>query len=358
MIELPSGKLGLCLSGGGSKGAYGVGVIQYLFEVLQRRDIGIIYGTSTGSLIASMLGLSIATSDPSYVTELIHIYKNVLDADILKPHHEIAYAVGGEMGVLAATLVAGGSSIFDTKPLGDLIDRYMTPDNWKKLINAGKRKKNPIEVGFCIADIQSGDSYIVSNISHPKPSVLRDALLASASQPVFMPTTKINDVAPNHQFVDGGLVEYTPVEKIFESPLQDKLDAVLSIAMDPLQHNPSTKEYTSTTDILLRTLSLFVDGVYFNDMKVATLWNLILKIKSILPAPEWQTIENHLPPPIQEFVKNKLTNRKYLPIYYFNPSSPLDINSLKFEQDKMRKLIRQGFKDAMSGIKNENITVV
>lgn len=346
MIELPVGKLGLCISGGGSKGAYAVGVVQYLYETLKRRDIPLIYGTSTGSLITAMLGLSIATQDPSYVTELIHIYKNVMDGDILKPNHEVAYAIGGELAVLASTIIAGGSSIFDTTPLANLIDRYMTKDKWQKLINAGKRKKNPIEVGFCVVDVQTGRSVLVTNRNHPKASVLRNALLASASQPVFMPAVEIPEVAPDHDFVDGGIIEYTPVEKVFESDIQPQLDGVLSIALDPVTQPPTNVRYQSTTDMLLRTLSIFVDGVYFTDVKISTLWNMLLKMKAILPDPEWTTLVAELPITVQDFINKKLSGKKYVPIYYMEPDAPLDIDSLKFDQKKMRELIKQGFKEA------------
>ena len=49
---------GLVISGGGSKGAFGGGVAQYLMEEMGH-DYDIFVGTSTGSLLISHLALNI-----------------------------------------------------------------------------------------------------------------------------------------------------------------------------------------------------------------------------------------------------------------------------------------------------------
>ena len=49
-------KKALVISGGGSKGAFGGGVAQYLMKN-EQKDYDIFIGTSTGSLMVSHLGL-------------------------------------------------------------------------------------------------------------------------------------------------------------------------------------------------------------------------------------------------------------------------------------------------------------
>jgi predicted patatin/cPLA2 family phospholipase len=47
----------LVVSGGGSKGAFGGGVAQYLIEE-EKRDYDLLIGTSTGSLLVPFLALT------------------------------------------------------------------------------------------------------------------------------------------------------------------------------------------------------------------------------------------------------------------------------------------------------------
>ena len=59
----------LVISGGGSKGAFGGGVAQYLMDV-EKREYDILVGTSTGSLMIPQLALN-------QISKLHHIYTNV-----------------------------------------------------------------------------------------------------------------------------------------------------------------------------------------------------------------------------------------------------------------------------------------
>ena len=47
----------IVISGGGSKGAFAVGVLKRLFEVYPNLDFDMIVGTSTGSLMAPLLAM-------------------------------------------------------------------------------------------------------------------------------------------------------------------------------------------------------------------------------------------------------------------------------------------------------------
>jgi patatin-like phospholipase/acyl hydrolase len=64
----------LCLDGGGSKGTYALGFLEQVEALGQplHRHFSAIYGTSTGSIIAAMLGLGISVSE-IYETYMKHI---------------------------------------------------------------------------------------------------------------------------------------------------------------------------------------------------------------------------------------------------------------------------------------------
>lgn len=353
MINLPSQPLAICLSGGGSKGAYAVGILQYLYEVSNVRDIRILYGTSTGALITALFGATLVTGDPSYFQELINIYRSVKTPDVIKPHYEVAYELGGIPAVLVTTLVGGGISIFDTTPLETLLDRYMTSKVWNKIIQAGKADK-PIEIGFCTTNLQTGKAEIFTNITHPDRTILRNATLASANQPVFMPPVQV-DPSRTDQFVDGGVLDYNPIVNVFKSSIFNSVKGALAISLDTIEIPKDPTIHKKLDSVLGRTLSLLVDSVYDADITAAQMWNLLLKLKEILPANQWTDIVKQLPAELQSFVTTYLLDKKYLPIIHLHPEHPLQIDSLKFEQPAMQKLIKQGFQDAAMWFGNQTV---
>ena len=74
-------RIGLALSGGGSKGAFIVGALKVL-RVKFGADYRVISGTSTGSLIASLLSTN-------QFAKLVKIYSSVKTSDLISPHHSL-----------------------------------------------------------------------------------------------------------------------------------------------------------------------------------------------------------------------------------------------------------------------------
>lgn len=341
MTYLTDGPIGLTLSGGGSKGAYTVGVLQYLIEVENRMDYKVIYGTSTGALIASLVGAMSVTQDISFLYDkLIQIYKNVNTSDIVQPHYEVAYATGGVLGVLISSVLQGGNSIYSTKPLENLMDRHLTDSVWQKIIEAGKNS-NPIEIGFCTTNLTTGKSEIISNISHPNKDILRKALLASSNQPLFMPPVEIN----SNIYVDGGVMDYNPLPKIFNSPLFDDLNLIVSISLDNGKSNPSSNSFVDIISVLFRSFELLSDKVVqAGDISEAQLLNLVLKIKEKLSPQIWEEIIADFHPSLKEKIE-KIKEKKYVPIIHLAPKEKLQGNSLEFNPNEMEELIKIGFNE-------------
>ena len=352
---LPEGPLALSLSGGGSKGAYTVGILQYLIEVKKRKEFKIIHGTSTGALVGAMVGAMVVTGDPSYFYELVKIYSQVQTGDVLDPNYELAYrAAGGgstgELVVLGLTIANGGLSIYNSDPLLDLIDRFLTPDVWEKIINAGKENTSdlahPIEIGFCATNLQTGESEIITNRSHPDRDILRKALLASANQPVFMPPIQI-DPNSTDQFVDGGLIDYNPIEKVLESDLIKEASAIVSISLDTpgAASNPYIHQKVDT--IFLRTLDILSTNIQNEDLTTAQLWNILLKLKEQLTDTQWDIFKDNLHASSRNFIDKHLNNKNYIPIIQIYPEEAIKMDSLKFQQPDMKNLIKRGFKEAI-----------
>ena len=348
VVKNYEGPYAISMSGGGSKGAYHVGLVQYLWEVKKVRDFRVIYGTSTGALIAALFGAAVATDDSSLVQELIHIYSSVNSDDILDPHHGLAYKLTGEMGVLALQVLTGGESVFSTKPLYDLIDRYMTDEVWDKIIEVGQREENPIDIGFATVSMQTGQTTLVSNITHPDKETLQKAILASSTQPVFMPLVDML----GGQYVDGGVIDYNPVSFIFKSPVSNDVKTILALNLDPIDITTVDKNYEKIDEILLRTIQILTESVNEEDIKSADLWNVLLKVKSIVTNQQWRSIIDGLHPTLRKYVKANLSDKKYTPILSVAPKSHIDMNPLKFEQPAMKRLIRKGFRDGRTQFKD------
>ena len=89
-------RTGLAISGGGSKGAFAVGAIEYLVE--QGCHFDLVSGTSTGALIAPL----VAIGD---ITALTKLYTSVKTKDIVRHNWRKFY----------------WNAVLDTKPLEKLI---------------------------------------------------------------------------------------------------------------------------------------------------------------------------------------------------------------------------------------------
>ena len=218
---------------------------------------------------------------------------------------------------------------------------------WEILIEAGQ-KSDPLEVGFCTANLKTAESIIVTNRSHPDPEILANALWASAAQPVLMQPVDVFGDKDTH-WLDGGIRDYNPVEKLFESEVVDEsVSAIISINLDSPNPAPAAEDLKDIGGIFLRTLEVLVGSVFGSDIRTAQLWNVILKVKEFLPTSQWKEFVKQLPPDVKAFTQSKLKNKNYLPILRVIPRRPITQSSLEFKQPQMKKLVNRGFKDAFA----------
>lgn len=341
------------LPGGGSKGAWTAGFLSKFARLHPELNHKLIVGTSTGALASPLFGLYAITKDEAYLDDLEHIYRSVKDTDILKPTYKWLYKFFGIYGVLAGNIVFGGESIFSTKPLEQLIDRFVKPEEWEILLNAAKTD-DPIEVGFCSTQLQDGHSRVFTTRTHPSRNTLKQALLASARQPVFMELTKISGA----QWVDGGLRDYTPVEKLFHTETITECDAIFSVSLTGPEPPVDYRTYGNVVEILLRSLTILTESVYSTDVKGAHLWNIIIKLKSLLSEEQWEEFLLQLPPELRHYALTA-EQHTYKPIYDIRPRVKIDISdSLKFQQPEMSNAVDQGIQDAIEFDKKFKMTSI
>ena len=177
-------RIGLALSGGGSKGAFTVGALKVVRQQLGVTRFPVISGTSTGSLVGTML----ATNDWS---ALVDAYSNVKTENIVNPHYALVESVGGPEAVLFAAAVMGGRAIYDTTALRETIKANVDFTKVKAAFPGTLLIYNAV-------DLQTGKIATFNSRDH-EASMLENALVASSNMPVLMDPVEIKADGETHQ---------------------------------------------------------------------------------------------------------------------------------------------------------------
>jgi NTE family protein len=322
----------LVISGGGSKGAFAVGVVKKLLSNFPQLRFDVFVGTSTGSLIVPLLALG----ETALLEEL---YTTVKTENIIKK-----FDIGDRLGE---------HSIFDATPLWDLLSKFYTDDAYTKLMNSGK------SVYLNTTCLQSGRLVVFTNEPSPRPQKeydqftfkgpdhFRRAVLASACQPVFMPPVKVNqNVAgaanPDFQFVDGGVKEYAGVEIAINQGATE----IFTILLSAEDKTPEPGSYEKIFPILERTIDIFTTDVAKNDLIIPEQFNggltYIAKVKANMKSAGVSDAQ------IQSYFSvnptNPFSNKTPLRLFTIRPTSPLGggPGGLNFDPDEMKDMVKTG----------------
>lgn len=196
----------LALSGGGSYGAFGAGLLVGWTRSGTRPSFEFVTGISAGALIAPFAYLG-----PAYDRQLEEIWTQYGDDDLVNKQ--------------PLSILFGASAALDTQPLADLIAKYID----RKFLAAVAheyRKGRVLLIGTTNIDAQRPVVWNMGEIalsSNPHAlQLFRDVLLASASIPGAMPPVKIDVDAGGQGFdefhVDGGVTR-----QIFLTPVALRL---------------------------------------------------------------------------------------------------------------------------------------
>ncbi len=251
-------KNALVISGGGSKGAFSVGVVKDLMNIYEL-DFDILVGTSTGALIVPLVALG-------ELEKLEQLYTSVTDEQIL-----VKYNIGKRLNA---------HSIFTAGPLSDKIDALYTDDYFKRLQQSGK------EVYLTTTCLQTEELVVFTTAQNPVESSyykirkivsadqFRRAVLASSSQPVFMPPVKVNktvpgEAFPEHQFVDGGVREYAGLGIATDAGAHE----IFTVIHSAKNVKQDQVEQTSLFSILEKAIAIFITDVAANDLYGPLLYN-------------------------------------------------------------------------------------
>jgi predicted acylesterase/phospholipase RssA len=185
---------GLALSGGGSHGAYGAGVLIGWTDAGTRPEFDVVTGISTGALTATAVFLGPEHDDS------LRMYTKVTNKDIYKARHPLA--------------VLTGDSMYDAAPLRALIAQQID-DGVLQAVAREHARGRRLFVGTVNLDAQAftiWDMGLIASSDRPdKLERYRDVILASASVPVLFPPVyipvEVGGESYRQMHVDGGARE-------------------------------------------------------------------------------------------------------------------------------------------------------
>ena len=233
--------VGLCISGGGARIGFAVGIL----ETLESKGIKpeIAYGISSGSLCTAALCYG---SVDFLKNQLLEIRKK---EDVLNP----------QLFKVLITQVMG---------LGKADGIYRMNRMRKKLNKLPEDK--PLMKGVVgYVDLKGGGITYVSSLDVKKKDFL-DAVQASCSIPLAMQTLRLGDEVR----VDGGVRDVLPLKQLIDDPIKVKEVHVISLNPFTLSEKDIDKKILP---VALRTIDLILNEVLQNDLKIAKIYNMLLE---------------------------------------------------------------------------------
>lgn len=202
-------KKAIILSGGGSKGAWGVGVVKALMEMGSVYDVAI--GTSTGSLMAPfILAEDIAGLELGYTSVT---QKSIFSKNPFKPNGNIRkFKVG-------TRLIDGKRTFGESQALRDRIESMVLKSHFDEIRNQNKL------LGITVANLVRGVAETKTNKDTKLDGALkytdhemRDWIWASSNNPLFMSDFIYTDpdTLETHSYADGGVTAYANIQYVLD----------------------------------------------------------------------------------------------------------------------------------------------
>jgi predicted acylesterase/phospholipase RssA len=199
----------LALSGGGSRGAFGAGVLAGWTDSGTRPRFDLVTGVSAGAIIAPFAFLG-----PAYDKALEHIWTQYETSELI-----VAQFLPG---------VLGGSSLADTTPLARLIETYVDRA-FLRAIAAEHGRGRMLMIGTTNLDAERPVYWNMGEIAasrHPrKLELFRKIILASAAIPGAFPPVEI-EVETEGRLVQEMHVDGGTTRDVFVAPARLHLSAL------------------------------------------------------------------------------------------------------------------------------------
>jgi NTE family protein len=277
----------LVLSGGGSKGAYQIGALNYLLKECNNH-YDILCGVSVGSINCGFLAQFTPEEEKSGIEELTDLWLELNTSKIYKRW----FPFGGWHALWE-------KSFYDSSPLIHLIE---------KTINLEKIRATGRQVSAGAISLSSGKYTVFTQDNDD----FVKAIMASASFPGMFAPIKIGD----QWWSDGGVKQITPIKTAIELGAE-QVDIIMTSPEQRLKH---FVEEPSIIDIITRVLDLSADKIMSNDLEKATIYN--------------------------QLASTGYSDKKIIKMNLIRPTFNLIDNLLDFDPEKIQKMMETGYLDA------------
>jgi len=226
----------LVISGGGSKGAFGGGVAQYLMQEL-RHTYDLFLGTSTGSLLISHLALQEIDKIKSVYTSVNQdsIFSNC-PFTIQKKHG--VETIGINHWNVLKNFYRGKKTFGESRNLLRLIKDTLTPTEFENL------KNGPKEIIVTVANL-SLDSVEYKSINDYDYEEFCEWIWISCNYAPFMSLVRKNGC----EYADGGLGNMVPIEEAIKRGATEVDVIILQTEVSHLNRLPSKNPFSLLTTI-------------------------------------------------------------------------------------------------------------
>lgn len=207
MSNSASNSIGLVLSGGGARGAYQVGVLKALFDVISKHNlnnsIDILTGVSAGAINASFLA-AYAEDMKLGAYQLAKLWSSLQSDHVFYTDALSLGKIGlkwmGELSLGGLTGTTPGRALLDTAPLKDLLHNHI---NFKKIesnlqshIKALAVTAMDYRTSSAITFVQGHDqipAWNKVNKRSERTEISSEHIMASSSIPLLFPPIKVDD---------------------------------------------------------------------------------------------------------------------------------------------------------------------
>ncbi|MCS7214221.1 MAG: patatin-like phospholipase family protein [Candidatus Calescibacterium sp.] len=274
----------IVLSGGGSRGAYEVGVLKYLYTDFVRETgivphFDILCGTSVGAIHIAFLS-SFLRSIHNSIKILESVWSNLEGEKIFQIN------VKNFLEVFLRPSV--GKSLLDTSPLNMIISKGISWNSIReniihKYIKAVCVFATQISTGKTVAFIDSAE--IVPEwkkdpfMNFVQSAIRPEYVLASAAIPILFPPVKIDE----RWYCDGGIRLNTPLSPAIRLGA-DKIFTVVLRYYDPSEVPERERVFPNPIYLLGKIMNaLFLDRVAYDISKLEIINELLLTASYFVP---------------------------------------------------------------------------
>lgn len=253
-LENKKEKLGIVLSAGGSKGAFGAGAVEYLLDV-KKRNYNIIVATSTGAMKAPFVGFGTGA-------RMRELYTNVTDEDIM------SFSPFNQKGKIKLKRIFYNMLLKRRGSLGSNGKLLNTiRKNFKKSEFRTLKMKEESDIFICVNNATKNKNEYIS-INDCNYEDFTEWMFISATEPILFE----NVIKNNCEYNDGGVFDYVAIEKAIKEGCTE-IDVICNHPSEIIESNwkSSKKPIKKFLDSVLRTLEQECDATFMLNIKLGKL---------------------------------------------------------------------------------------